>query len=98
MPGGHDVENTPPLFDRAYIRHHLPQAIAAQAIAAIGWHRQPRHFLGAPACFRQAAGEFRSAAGTSQPPQWWIFQLIGHPNQICPRFHVGFMSNRGIIR
>jgi 3-mercaptopyruvate sulfurtransferase SseA len=89
MPGGHDVENTPPLFNRAYVRHHLPQAIAAQAIAAIERHRQPRHILGAPARFSQAAGEFRSAAGTSQPAQWWIFQLIGHPNQICPRFHVG---------
>ena len=98
MPGGHDLENTPPLFDRAYVRHHLPQAVAAQAIAAIKRHRQSRDFLGAPACFRQAAGEFRSAAGTSQPAQWWIFQLIGHLNQICPRFHVGFMSNRSIIR
>jgi hypothetical protein len=72
-PGGHDVENTPPLFDRAYVRHHLPQAIAAQAIAAIERHRQPRHFLDAPARFRQAAGEFRSAAGTSEPARGPIF-------------------------
>jgi hypothetical protein len=46
---------------------HLPQAIPAQAIAAIEWHRQAGGFLGAPARPRQAAGEFRSAAGTSQP-------------------------------
>jgi hypothetical protein len=32
---GHDVENTVPLFDRMYVRRPLPQAIAAQAIAAI---------------------------------------------------------------
>jgi len=50
-----------------YVRRHLPQAIAAQAIAAIEWHRQAGGFLGAPARPRQAAGEFRSAAGTSQP-------------------------------
>jgi hypothetical protein len=55
----------------AGVHCHLPQAIAAHAIAAIERHRQPRHFLGAPARSRQAAGEFRSAA--SQPARWWIF-------------------------
>jgi len=67
------VENTVPLFDRMYVRRPLPQAIAAQAIAAIWRHRQPRHFLGAPARSREAAGEFRSAAGTSQPARGRIF-------------------------
>jgi hypothetical protein len=76
------VENTVPLFDSVYVRRHLPQAIAAQAIAVVARHRQPRHFLGAPARFRQAAGEFRAAAGTSQPARWWIFQLICHQS-IC---------------
>jgi hypothetical protein len=60
------------LFDSAYICHHLPQAIGAQAVPAIARHRQPRDFLGAPARFRQAADEFRAAAGTSQPARWWI--------------------------
>jgi hypothetical protein len=72
-PGGHDVENTPPLFDRAYVRHHLPQAIPAQAIAAVERHRQPCNFLGAPAWSRQAAGEFCSAAGASEAARGRIF-------------------------
>jgi len=57
----------------AGVHCHLPQAIAAQAIAAIDRHRQDGGFLGAPARSRQAAGEFRSAAGASQPARWWIF-------------------------
>jgi len=56
-----------------YVRRHLPQAIPAQAIAAIEGHRQAGGFLGAPARPRQAAGEFRSAAGTSQPARDRIF-------------------------
>jgi len=41
---------------------HLPQAIAAQAIAAIDGHRQPRGFLVAPTRSRKVAGEFPAAA------------------------------------
>jgi hypothetical protein len=51
----------------------LPQAIPAQAIAAIKWHRQAGGFLGAPTRARQAAGEFRTASGTSQPARKRIF-------------------------
>jgi hypothetical protein len=32
-----------------YLSRHLPQAVAAQAIAAIGRHRQDEGFLGTPA-------------------------------------------------
>src|SRR4030081_1178850 len=62
---GHDVETPCCLFDGVYVRH-LPQAIPAQAIAAIDRHRQTRDFLGAPAWPWQAAGEFRSASGTGE--------------------------------
>src|SRR5438309_1817411 len=66
MPGGHDVENTPPLFDRAYIRHHLPQAVAAQAIAAIERHRQPRDF--AKAELSRPNGVLLEVPGLSSTP------------------------------
>jgi hypothetical protein len=56
-----------------YVRRHLPQAIAAQAIAAVEGHRQPRHFFGAPARSPEAAGEFRSAAGTDEAARGRIF-------------------------
>jgi hypothetical protein len=54
------------LFDGWHVRRQLPQAIAAQAIAAIERHRQPRGFLGAPARSGETAGEFRSATGTGE--------------------------------
>jgi len=45
----------------------FPQTIPAQAILArIDRHRQPGGFLRTPARPRQAAGEFRSAAGTGE--------------------------------
>jgi hypothetical protein len=44
----------------------LPQTLPAQAIAAIGRHRQAGGFLGAPAWTRETAGEFGSAAGTGE--------------------------------
>src|SRR5579859_759381 len=47
----------------------LAQAIAAQAILAVERHRQPRGFFGAPARAGEAAGEFRSAPGTGEPPR-----------------------------
>jgi hypothetical protein len=52
---------------------HLPQAIPAQAIAAIDRHRQADGFLGAPAWPCQTAGEFRSAAGTGEAAGGRIF-------------------------
>jgi hypothetical protein len=69
---GHDVETPRCLFDSVYVRH-LPQAIPAQAIAALNRHRQPRGFLGAPARPCRAAGEFRSATGTSEAARNRIF-------------------------
>jgi hypothetical protein len=52
---------------------HLPQAIPAQAIAAVDRHRQAGGFLVAPAWPCQAAGEFRSAAGTGEAAGGRIF-------------------------
>ena len=57
----------------------LPQAFPAQAILAIGRHRQPCGFLRAPARPGQRTGKFRSASGASQTPRWRYFHLIGHP-------------------
>jgi hypothetical protein len=48
-------------------RHGLPQTISADAIAAIARHGKARRLLGAPAGPTEAAGEFRSAAGTGKP-------------------------------
>jgi len=45
---------------------HLAQTIPAQAVAAVGRHRQARGFLGAPARSRQAAGKFGPAAGAGE--------------------------------
>jgi hypothetical protein len=53
---------------------HLPQAIAAQAIAAVGRHRQDEAFFGAPAGSRDVAGEFRSASGTGEATRAGAFQ------------------------
>jgi hypothetical protein len=53
------------LIDRRDVCRQLPQAIPAQAIAAIGRHRQSCGFLGAPAGAGEAAGERRSTAGTN---------------------------------
>src|SRR5256885_1749805 len=53
------------------LRRHLPQAIAAQAVAAIRRHRQPRHFLGA------AAGDFVNAASD---PRGFVKAELNHPN------------------
>jgi hypothetical protein len=62
------------LFDNAHVcRRSLAQTIPAQAIRAIERHRQAGGFLGAPARPRQAAGEFRSAAGTAKAARGWYF-------------------------
>jgi hypothetical protein len=42
----------------------IVQAVPAQAVLALGRHRQPRVFFGAPACFRLRTGKGRSASGT----------------------------------
>jgi hypothetical protein len=52
----------------------LPQAIAAQAIAAVDRHRQDEGFLGAPAGSRDVAGERRSASGTGEATRASAFQ------------------------
>jgi hypothetical protein len=67
----------------AYFRRRLAQAIPAQAILSPDRHRQARGFLGAPARACQAAGEFRSAAGTGETAGAGDFQPICHqPNRI----------------
>jgi hypothetical protein len=54
------------LFDGMCFSCCLAQAIPAQAVLAVIGHRQAGGFFGAPARPRQAAGEFRSASGTSE--------------------------------
>jgi hypothetical protein len=80
MPGtnqnkpGHDAQAAHCLFDSVDVcRRSLAQTIPAQAIPAIERHRQAGGFLGAPARPRQAAGEFRSAAGTAKAARGWYF-------------------------
>ncbi len=45
---------------------HLPQALPAQAVAALHRHWQARRLLGAPAVSRKVAAELRSATGTNE--------------------------------
>jgi len=52
----------------------LPQAIAAQAIAAVDRHWQDEGLLGAPTWSRDVAGEFRSASGTGEAARASVFQ------------------------
>jgi hypothetical protein len=58
-----------------FFRRRLPQAIAAQAIAAVGRHRQDEGLLGAPAGSPDVAGERRSASGTGEAARGRIFQV-----------------------
>jgi hypothetical protein len=66
------------LWASGYFAGRLLQTIAAQAILAIHWHRQAGDLLGTPARPGQAAGEFRSAAGTGEATRGKIFQPVGH--------------------
>jgi hypothetical protein len=54
------------LFHSADFSRRLAQTVPAQAIIIPDRHRQARGFLGAPARACEAAGEFRSAAGTGE--------------------------------
>jgi hypothetical protein len=51
----------------------FPQAFTAETIVAFDRHRQARGFLGAPACTAWAAGEYRSAGGTSEAARGGAF-------------------------
>jgi hypothetical protein len=60
------------LWTRGRLRRRLAQAIPAQAIAAIPWHRQAKRFLGAPAWSRQAAAELGPARGACEIALKWL--------------------------
>jgi len=58
---------------RTFLRRHLPQAIAAQAILtitlAVNRRRQARGFFRAPAGRVEAAEKFRPATGPGEAPR-----------------------------